>query len=54
MDPASAGSIVGEMHFIIRVGSSRVGQPDPMPDPIDVAVAAQLAETENIGPGKDK
>ncbi len=27
--------------------------PDPMPDPIDVAVAAQLAETENTGPGKD-
>ena len=27
--------------------------PDPMPDPIDVAVAAQLAETENTEPGKD-
>ena len=26
--------------------------PDPMPDPIDVAVAAQLAETENTEPGK--
>ena len=26
---------------------------DPMPDPIDVAVAAQLAETENTEPGKD-
>ena len=27
--------------------------PDPMPDPIDVAVAAQLAETENTEPGED-
>jgi cell division protein ZipA len=27
--------------------------PDPMPDPIDVAVAAQLAETENTEPGKN-
>ena len=27
--------------------------PDPMQDPIDVAVAAQLAETENTEPGKD-
>ena len=27
--------------------------PDPMPDPIDVVVAAQLAETENTEPGKD-
>ena len=27
--------------------------PDPMPDPIDVAVAAQLAETETTAPGKD-
>ena len=27
--------------------------PDPMPDPIDVAVAAQLAKTENTEPGKD-
>ena len=27
--------------------------PDPMPDPIDLAVAAQLAETENTEPGKD-
>ena len=26
--------------------------PDPMPDPIDLAVAAQLAETENTEPGK--
>ena len=27
--------------------------PDPMPDPIDLAVTAQLAETENTEPGKD-
>ncbi len=30
-----------------------VPAPDPMPDPIDVAVAAQLAETENTEPEKD-
>ncbi len=27
--------------------------PDPMPDPIDLAVTAQLAETEKTEPGKD-
>ena len=53
IDPQAAAPVSAAESNRATSPAREAPAPDPMPDPIDVAVAAQLAETENTGPGKD-
>lgn len=53
IDPQAAAPVSAAESNRATSPAREAPAPDPMPDPIDVAVAAQLAETENTEPGKD-
>ena len=53
IDPQAAAPVSAAESNRATSPAREAPAPDPMPDPIDVAVAAQLAETENTKPGKD-
>ena len=53
IDPHAAAPVLAAESNRATSPAREAPAPDPMPDPIDVAVAAQLAETENIEPRKD-
>ena len=53
IDPQAAAPVSAAESNRATLPAREAPAPDPMPDPIDVAVAAQLAETENTEPGKD-
>ena len=52
IDPQAAAPVSAAESNRATSPAREAPAPDPMPDPIDVAVAAQLAETENTEPGK--
>ena len=53
IDPQAAAPVSAAESNRATSPAREAPAPDPMPDPIDVAVAAQLAETENTEPEKD-
>ena len=53
IDPQAAAPVSAAESNRATSPAREAPAPDPMPDPIDVAVAAQLAEIENTEPGKD-